>query len=81
MDDEVIERIVALATESFRKHLKEAFEAGGAKVRRDLLAALAQDDVALDIALHGLTDTIGEQEEFGSALVLELSGRRSCVLN
>ena len=65
MDDEVIEKILALATESFRKHLKEAFEAGGAKVRRDLLAALAQDDVALDIALHGLTDTIGEQEEFG----------------
>ena len=65
MDDALIEKIVALATENFRKHLREAFEAGGAKVRRDLLAALAQDDVALDVALHGLSDADRGQEKFG----------------
>jgi hypothetical protein len=65
MDNEVIEKILALATQDFRRRLEEAFEAGGATMRRDLLAALQQDDVALDIALRGLTDANVEQETFG----------------
>jgi hypothetical protein len=65
MDDDVIEKILALATQDFRMRLEEAFEAGGVKMRRDLLAALKQDDVALDVALRGLTHRNVGQEKFG----------------
>ncbi len=64
MSNDVIEKILALATQDFRMRLEEAFEAGGAKMRRDLLTALKRDDVAFDIALRGLTDAKVAQEKF-----------------
>ncbi len=66
MDNDVIERILALAARDFRMRLEEAFEAGGAKMRRDLLVALKQDDVALDVSLRGLSGEGVGQERFGS---------------
>lgn len=53
VEDEVIDRILASATQDLRRRIKEAFEAGAEKVRRDLLTAMRQDDVTLDIALRG----------------------------
>jgi hypothetical protein len=65
MDNDVIEKILALAVRDFRMRLEEAFEAGGVKMRRDLLAALKRDDVALDVALRGLSGGSEGQDKFG----------------
>ena len=65
MSNDIIEKILALATQDFRMRLEEAFEAGGAKMRRDLLTALKRDDVSFDVALRGLTDSKGGQDKFG----------------
>ena len=59
MSNDVIEKILELATQDLRMRLEEAFEAGGAKMRRDLLTALKRDDVAFDVALRGLSDFEG----------------------
>jgi len=65
MSNDIIEKILALATQDLRMRLEEAFEAGGAKMRRDLLTALKRDDVAFDVALRGLTDSKASQDKFG----------------
>ena len=65
MSNDVIEKILELATQDLRMRLEEAFEAGGAKMRRDLLTALKRDDVSFDVALRGLTDSKVGQDKFG----------------
>ncbi len=64
MSNDVIEKILELATQDLRMRLEEAFEAGGAKMRRDLLTALKRDDVAFDVALRGLSDSKVGQDKF-----------------
>ena len=57
MSNDIIEKILALATQDLRMRLEEAFEAGGAKMRRDLLTALKRDDVSFDVALARIDAT------------------------
>lgn len=64
MSNDVIEKILELATQDLRMRLEEAFEAGGAKMRRDLLTALKRDDVAFDVALRGLSNSKVGQDKF-----------------
>lgn len=65
MSNDIIEKILTRATRDFRMRLEEAFEAGGAKMRRDLLTALKRDDVAFDVALRGMSDSNVGQDKFG----------------
>jgi IclR helix-turn-helix domain len=63
--DDAIETILALATQDLRRRMEEAFEAGGEKVRRELLAALRQNGIALDAALAEHAGDNDAQEAFG----------------